>query len=169
MWVHATLVDSTLVAADAWLAPIPAARRERFYQETRPIGLALGIPDAVLPATYAAFEAYLERTLAPDGPIHPTPAARDIARHILRPPLGPVVPALGWLPTPAYRWTMWPSLELLPERVREELGLAWTPLHDAVSAWLTTGFRMWRPLIPTSLRWMPRARAADERIAGRGQ
>ena len=165
MWVHATLVDSTLVAADAWLAPIDRVRRERFYEETRPIGLALGIPDATLPRTYAGFDAYLERTLAPDGPIHPSAAAREIARHILRPPIGPVVPALGWLPTPAYRWTLWPALDLLPPRVRDELGLAWTPLHRVVSAWLTGGYRLWRPLIPTSIRWMPRARHADARVA----
>jgi uncharacterized protein (DUF2236 family) len=165
MWVHATLVDSTLVAADAWLAPVPPGARQRFYEETRPIGLALGITDTILPRDYAAFERYLERTLAPAGPIHPTATARAIARHILRPPLGPVVPVLGWLPTPAYRWTMWPALDLLPPRIREEFGLAWTPLHGAVTSWLVTGYRLWRPLIPTWLRWMPRARAADRRLA----
>jgi uncharacterized protein (DUF2236 family) len=165
MWVHATLVDSTLVAADAWLAPVERARRERFYAETRPIGLALGIPEATLPETLDGFEAYLERTLAPDGAIHPTAASRAIARHILRPPLGPVAPLLAWLPTPAYRWTMWPALDLLPPRVLDELGLSWTPLHRAVSAWLVGGFRLWRPVIPTSLRWMPKARAADARVS----
>jgi uncharacterized protein (DUF2236 family) len=165
MWVHATLVDSTLVAADQWLAPIERARRERFYQETRPIGRALGIPEATLPQSLDGFEAYLDRMLAPDGPVRPTPAAREIARHILRPPLGPVIPPLAWVPTPAYRWTMWPALDLLPPRIRDELGLKWTPLHGAVSAWLTQGFRLWRPLIPTSIRWMPKARAADARVA----
>src|SRR5438093_9824206 len=35
LWVHATLVDSTIVVADAWLARLPRARRERYYAETR--------------------------------------------------------------------------------------------------------------------------------------
>jgi len=164
LWVHATLVDSTLVAADAWLEPLSRARRERYYAETRPIGRAFGIPDDLLPATIDDFDAYLDRMLAPDGPIRPTATARRLAPYVLQPPLGPVVPALGWLPTPAYRWTLWPAVGLLPPRVRAELGLSWGPLHRAVSGWLVSGFRLWRPLVPTALRWMPPARAADRRV-----
>jgi len=168
MWVHATLVDSTLVAADAWLERLARERRERYYEETRPIGRAFGIPESLLPPTLAGFDAYLEEMLAPDGPIHPSATARRLAPYVLQPPLGPVVPALGWLPSATYRWTMWPAIGLLPVRVREELGLSWGPVHRAVSAWLVGGFRLWRPIVPISLRWMPRARAADRRVARRG-
>lgn len=169
LWVHATLVDSTLLAADRWLRPLDRASRERYYAETRPIGRALGIPDALLPATWAAFEAYLAATLDPSGPIHPSPIARRLAPHVLRPPLGPVVPPLGWVPPPLYAWTMWPAVGLLPARIRREYGLAWTAVHRAVSTWLVAGFRAWNPLVPTWLRWMPRARAADRRIAATAQ
>ena len=166
LWVHATLVDSTLVAADAWLGTVSRERRERFYDETRPIGRAFGIPEALLPPTLDTFESYLEHMLAPSGPIHPSATARRLAPYILRPPLGPVIPPLGWLPSLFYRWTLWPALRLLPPRVREKFGLSWGPLHRGVAAWLVCGFRLWRPLVPTSLRWMPRARAADRRMAG---
>src|SRR5689334_24842894 len=40
LWVHATLVDSTIVVADRWLEPLGRARRECYYAETMPIGRA---------------------------------------------------------------------------------------------------------------------------------
>jgi uncharacterized protein (DUF2236 family) len=65
---------------------------------------------------------------------------------------------------------LWPALGLLPERVRDEYGFRFRSLERAVSAWLVAGWRVWRPLIPTSWRWMPQARAADRRIGiGPGQ
>src|SRR5438552_7450178 len=69
MWVHATPVDSTIVAADAWLEPLSRLRRRRYYAETLPIGRAFGIPSELLPADLEAFETYLEAMLAPDGAI----------------------------------------------------------------------------------------------------
>jgi uncharacterized protein (DUF2236 family) len=165
MWVHATLVDSTIESYDAWLEPYPRAARARFYAETRPIGRAFGIPDALLPPDIDGFDAYMARMLAPDGPIRVSPTAREIGRAILNPPLGPVIPSLGWLPSPAYAWTLWPAVGLLPPRLRDEFGLRWGPLERAVSAWLVAGWRRWRPLVPTSLRWVVQARAADRRIA----
>jgi uncharacterized protein (DUF2236 family) len=102
--------------------------------------------------------------LADHGPIHVTPTARGIGRDIVNPPLGPVVPMLGWVPPVAYRWTLWPAIGLLPERLRREFGFGWGPRERAVSAWLVSTWRAWRPLVPTSLRWMHHARAADARV-----
>lgn len=166
LWVHATLVDSTLVAADAWLEPLSRDRRARFYRETRPIGRAFGIPDDVLPPDIDAFDAYLAGMLAPGGPVQVGATARALAPFVLRPPLGPVVPFLGWVPRDVYSWVLWPAIGLLPESVRRGYGLSWGPLEQAVSAWLVTGYRIWRPWFPTGLRWMPQALAADRRVAG---
>jgi len=178
LWVHATLIESTLAAYDAWLEPLSRERRARLYDETKPLARAFGITDGLLPADLDAFDAYYAGMLGPDGPVHPTPVARELARAILRPPLGPLArlapapagpavrPLLELVPVETYAWTLWPSVGLLPERVREEYGLAWGPLHEAVSGWLVAGWQAWRPLIPTGWRWMPQARAADRRIAG---
>jgi uncharacterized protein (DUF2236 family) len=164
LWVHATLVDSTIVAYDRWLGPLPPDRRARFYAETRPIGRAFGVPDGLLPADLDAFDDYFARMLGPAGPAHPTPTAREIAGAILAPPLGPVVPPLGWVPAAAYRWTLWPAIGLLPDGVRSDYGFAWGAREQAVSAWLVGAWRAWRPLVPPALRWMPQARAADRRM-----
>jgi uncharacterized protein (DUF2236 family) len=168
LWVHATLVDTTIVAADAWLEPMTTQQRARYYAETVPIGRAFGVRDDLLPAGIDAFDAYVASMLAPDGPVHPGPVARDLADAVLHPPLGPVLPAFGWVPAKAYSWTLWPSLGLLPESVRDEYGFRWGPLERVVSAWLVAGWRLWRPRLPASFRQMPQALAADRRAGGLG-
>jgi uncharacterized protein (DUF2236 family) len=165
LWVHATLVNSTIVANDRWLGPLPRVRQAAFYAETRSIGRAFGIPESLLPADLDAFERYLADMLAPTGPVHPTPVARDIAAAVLAPPLGPIVRALDWLPPPAYAWTLWPSMGLLPPSVRAEYGLRWGPRERAVSAWLVAAWRSWRPLLPPAFRQLPQATIADRRVA----
>jgi uncharacterized protein (DUF2236 family) len=165
LWVHATLIDATLVAHDAWIGSLTRDDRTRFYAETRPIGRALGIPEAALPADLDAFEAYLAAQLGPSGPIRVTPTARGLARTILAPPLGPLHPGLASVPASLYAWTLWPAVALLPPQIREAYGLSWTGRERAVAAWLALGFRGWRPLLPRPWRTMPQALAADARMA----
>ena len=179
LWVHATLVESTIAVYDAWLEPLPTARRAAYYAETRPIGRAFGVPETSLPADLAAFERYVAEMLGPAGPVHASPVARELAGVVLRPPLAPLatllpLPAgqaaavLRRIPAGAYAWTLWPSVGLLPPSVREDYGLSWGPVERAVSAWLVAGWRGWRPLLPAGFRQMAKARAADDRVAGSG-
>ena len=185
LWVHATLVDSTLVAVDAWQVPLDPATRADFYAETVPVGRLFGIPDDLLPQDIDAFDAYMCAMLAPAGPVHPTATARDLARAILRPPLpgvvqgrievllGPAAPAarrvLALVPQPAVDALMIPAIGLLPASTREEYGLAWGPAERTIDRWLTTTWGFWRPKVPPSLRWFPQARAADARTARAAQ
>ena len=166
LWVHATLVDTTIAAYDAWLEPMPRDQRARYYAETLPIGRAFGVPADLLPPDLDAFESYVASMLAPDGPIRVSPVARDLADAVLHPPLGPVVPALAAVPARFYAWTLWPSIGLLPVSVRIDYGFRWGPLERAVSAWLVAGWRGWRPLLPVTFRQMPQALAADRRVSG---
>jgi uncharacterized protein (DUF2236 family) len=166
LWVHATLVDTTIAAYDAWLEPMPRDQRARYYAETLPIGRAFGVPVNLLPPDHEAFESYVASMLAPDGPIRVSPVARDLADAVLHPPLGPVVPALAAVPARFYAWTLWPSIGLLPASVRTDYGFRWGPIERAVSAWLVAGWRGWRPLLPVTFRQMPQALAADRRVSG---
>ncbi len=171
LWVHATLVDSTIVAYDAWLEPLSRPARARFYEETIPLGLAFGIPASDLPPDLDAFEAYIASMVGPGGPVLVTPTARTLAGTILHPPLAPLAPPLAPLleriPTAAYDWTLWPALELLPADLRRQYGIPDAPVRRVVAAWLLAGWRAWRPLVPTALRWMPQARTADRRTVER--
>ena len=177
LWVHATLVDSTMAVADAWLEPLSRERRATYYAETLPIGKAFGVPDALLPPDVAAFDRYVAAMLSLDGPVRVSPIARELAGVILRPPLAPLAAllplptsaaraALARVPAATYAWTLWPSVGLLPPTVRDDYGLAWGARQRVVSAWLLAGFRAWRPLLPASFRQMPKALAADRRMGG---
>jgi uncharacterized protein (DUF2236 family) len=175
LWVHATLVDSTIVASDAWLEPLSRTQRAAFYAETRPIARAFGIPETLLPPDFDAFEGYLERMLAPDGPVQVSETARELGRAVLRPPLAPLAtwlpggatlrPLLATVPATTYAWTLWPAVGLLPDRIREGYELEWGVRQRLVSSWLVAGWRAWRPLLPEGFRQMPLSRAADRRVA----
>lgn len=175
LWVHATLVDSTIVAYDAWVEPLSRARRAAFYDETRPVARAFGVPDALLPPDLASFERYLERMLATDGTVQVSDTARELGRAVLRPPLAPLAtwlpggstlrPWLARVPVPTYAWTLWPAVGLLPERIRDAYEIDWGVRERMASKWLVAGWRAWRPILPDGFRQMPAARAADQRVA----
>jgi len=165
MWVHATLVDSTIVANQAWAEPVSRDQAARFYDETKPIARAFGVPERRLPADIDAFDAYIAAQLTEGGPVRVGDTARELAAAILHPPLPGVLRRAGIHPR-LYDWTLWPSLGLLPPRIRAAYGLRWGPLERAVSAWLVTAWRRWTPLLPPAFRQMPQALAADRRVAG---
>lgn len=174
LWVHATLVDSTIVANDAWMEPLSRDRRAAFYEETRPIARAFGVPDGLLPADLDAFEGYVSAMLAPGGPVSVSDTARALGAAVLAPPLAPLAawlpggsmlrPMLASVPPVIYAWTLWPAVGLLPERIREAYGLPWGIRERAVARWLVAGWRAWRPVLPEGFRQMPKARAADRRV-----
>jgi len=168
LWVHATLVDSTIVVADRWLEPLSRERQARYYAETLPIGRAFGIPAELLPADLDAFEAYLATAIGPDGPVRVGPLARELADVVLHPSLGPVAPMLSRLPASSYAWTLWPALGLLPPTVRADYGFRWGLLQEATSAWLVAGWRWWRSNLPAGFRQMPAALRADRRVGREG-
>ena len=179
LWVHATLVDSTIAAYDAWIEPLSPDRRARYYAETLPVGAAFGIPAARLPRDVEAFDEYVASMLAPGGAVEVGDLARELANTVLHPPLGPAAAALGWpganlapwldaIPASTYGWLLWPSIGLLPATVRDGYGLQWGVRERLVSTWLVSTWRAWRPLLPTTFRSMPQALAADRRIGAIG-
>jgi uncharacterized protein (DUF2236 family) len=175
LWVHATLVDSTIAAYDAWVEPLARAERARYYAETLPVGRAFGIPASRLPGDLDAFEAYLDDMLRPAGPIEVGDTARELAGAILHPPLGAAVAAAGFpfdrlagmadaIPSRAYAWLFWPAIGLLPPRIRESYALPWGIRQRAVAAWLVATWSAWRPVLPAEFRQMPQALRADRRV-----
>ena len=175
LWVHATLVDSTLVAYDAWIEPLTPDRRAAFYAETVAVGRAFGIPPDRLPRDIDAFDAYVAGMLAPGGEAQVGDTARGLADTILHPPLGPaaaaagaigevLAPLLDVIPPVLYGWLFWPAIGLLPPTVRAGYRLPWGPRERLVSAWLVTTWRVGRTVFPASIRQMPQALAADRRV-----
>jgi uncharacterized protein (DUF2236 family) len=181
LWVHATLIWATLLTVERWLAPVARERRARFYDETRVVGMLFGVPEDRLPANLEAFEGYVAAMLGRDGPVHPTSTSRELAKAILHPPLAPVVErggvadalgpaapgianALRRAPRSVLTPMLVPAVGLLPDALRQELGLSWGPVERALDAWLVTMWRAWRPLFPPAVRWFPQALAAYARV-----
>jgi uncharacterized protein (DUF2236 family) len=116
MWVHATLVDSAIVAYDTFVRRLGRRQRDEFYQESKLIGELLGIPRARYPSTYADFCDYLDEMLA--GPVQVTERARSLGRLVLRPPVR-LLPGPVMIPFEVI------TAGLLPAGLRKQYGLPW--------------------------------------------
>ncbi len=151
-WVHATLVDSALVAHERFVGPLRPTERRAFYDESRRTARLFGIPDHEIPPDWRAFRAYLRRML--HGPTLAVGAdSRAIAAALLDPPLPPGLRQLAAA-------TRLFTVGLLPPVLRARYRLAWTPLQARALAAATAAIRHARPLLPAALRYFPQARRA---------
>jgi uncharacterized protein (DUF2236 family) len=121
LWVHATLVYSSLAAYEFFVARLRSSEREQYLAEMNLMAELFGTPPDVLPRSYAEFEAYFREQLAGDT-ITVTAPAREVASVILATPL----PAPMRLLAPAHRLA---TARLLPPRLRHEYGLRWSAVH----------------------------------------
>src|ERR1700746_1074752 len=80
-WVHATLVETALLAHELVLPPLSQNERERYWSEARLYAALFGIPPESLPSDWASFVAYNEAMSASDV-LTVSGAARDIAHQI---------------------------------------------------------------------------------------
>jgi uncharacterized protein (DUF2236 family) len=156
MWVHATLVDTSLLVYDRYVHRLTIAERERYYEEQKTLGEAFGVPREHQPGSYAEFNEYFAGMVDSDA-IALTGALRDVTDATLRPDLPflarPVVEAVGLV-----------TAGLLPERLRQELGLPWGPNRERLLAASRTMLRGAIPLLPSLLRDFPPARRAERRV-----
>jgi uncharacterized protein (DUF2236 family) len=156
MWVHATLVATSLTVYTHWIGDLSIAEQRRFYDEQKSIGELFGVPRDMQPARLAEFWSYYNAMLDSDD-IAVTPVTRDVARSVMRPalPLGgrPLVDALNL-------GTVW----LLPPRLRADLDLAWGPNRERLLDASRVLVRRALPLLPRIAREFPAARGADRRV-----
>jgi uncharacterized protein (DUF2236 family) len=122
LWVHATLVYSSLAAYERFVQPLTAEERELYHEEMNLVARLFGTPPDVLPRNYAEFVAYWDSQLGSET-ITVTQPARRVAEVILAAPL----PAPLRLLAPAHRLA---TAHTLPPRLRDEYNLRWTPLHE---------------------------------------
>lgn len=161
LWVQTTLMVTSVEAYRRWVGEVTDLEADAFWQEARSVGVRMGIPLRVSPVDWPALRTYWDRMLAPDGPIQVTAEARAMAPMLVRPPL-PLAP--GW----AVDALGLPGLDLLPPRLREAYEIPWGPGRARAARLIATGVRAWTSVVPTTLRSMPQARAADRRVRRRG-
>src|SRR5829696_5959456 len=84
MWVHATLVATSLDVYTRWIGSLTIAERRRFYDEQKTAGEVFGVPIDRQPATLSAFYDYYDEMLESDV-LASTPVLHEVAASILSP------------------------------------------------------------------------------------
>ena len=154
-WVHATLVDSFLLAYALYVRPLSLAQRDEYCAGSAAIETLLGMPEGWLPRSEGELKAYLATMLA-GGEIAVTDTARELAHEILWPPRS----ALAW---PALATGRLATIGLLPSTLREGYGFAWDNRRAVAFHASAAVIRRVLPVTPSTLRHWPAARAAMRR------
>jgi uncharacterized protein (DUF2236 family) len=156
MWVHATLVRTSLDVYTRYVGQLSIADQRGYYEEQKLLGEKFGIPRDRQPEDLAAFNDYFAEMLASDR-IAMTGALRDVVDATLHPEL-PIVMR------PLLEAVNIATVGLLPDRLRSELGLSWTRnrrrVFDASRVVLSAAL----PVLPRVMREFPPARSADRRV-----
>jgi uncharacterized protein (DUF2236 family) len=157
LWVYATLMDTSLVAYETFVAPLSEEARERYYVEGRDAGRIWGIPPGEFPATLADLRAWMTEMID-TGEVAVSDQGREVGRAILHPPL-------WWLPPPVTLPMELLTIWLLPPALRAGFGCTWGPRREAAMRRVAALSRVVVPHLPSLARELPVARAARHRVA----
>lgn len=164
MWVHATLVDTTLVVFPKYVRKLSEDEQQRYYSEAKLMAKLFGLPYSHQPRDLDDFKEYMKERLDSEE-ICVTEPALDVAKNVLNPmlPWGPSLRA-----GPAWAGVRMITAGLMPPKLRKQYGLSWDPVRAGIllasSAWVK---HMLLPLLPDFVRASAMARDAEqERAAG---
>lgn len=159
-WVHATFVDTMLVAHDAFVGGLSADDADTFVQEWDAVAALMGVPASMRWPDRTALRAYVADSIR-SGVVAPGDGSRLVARTVLDPPLRSA------RMRPAWAVLGFTTVGLLPDPIRRGYGLGWTPAHSAAHAALRLSVRTMRPALPRRMRVSPVHGFAMERVLGR--
>jgi uncharacterized protein (DUF2236 family) len=158
LWVHATLIDTSLVVYGRFVTPLSRPQAAGYYRDSCALAGLLGIPESMIPRTLDDFRDYLARALARDVAVGTE--ARAVARLIFHPggvaSLAPVAAVLELI-----------TVGLLPSEVRRQYGYAWSQGRERLLDAFAAAVRAALPTIPRVLRVAPAARAVERRARRR--
>src|SRR4051812_8661834 len=156
MWVHATLVRTSLDVYTRYVGPLSIADQRAYYEEQKLLGEQFGVPRDRQPEDLGAFNDYFQDMLASDR-IAVTDALRDVVDATLR-------PEMPFVMRPVLEAVNVATVGLLPDRLRAELGLKWTPTRRRVLNPSRVVLSAALPVLPRVMRDFPPARSADRRV-----
>ena len=110
---------------------------------------------ADIPPTIEELRAWMDEMIR-SGRVRVTPAAREIARAVLYP--------VRWTPRLAWDAAHLVSLATLPDPLRRQYGIRWSPTRDRGMDRVAAATRLALPLVPGFLRHAPQARTAERRV-----
>jgi len=122
LWVHATLVQTSLAAYERFVDPLSREDEERYYQEMAVVARLFGTPASVIPHTLADFREYFAAQIGGET-LAVTAPAKEVAAVILEAHL----PLPMRVFVPAHRLA---TAGPLPPRLRDNYGLRWSAFHE---------------------------------------
>jgi uncharacterized protein (DUF2236 family) len=158
-WVHATLIESALMAHDLVLPAMAAQERELYYGESRRFAALFGVPASALPPDWTGFARYCEAMRQPHSLVV-SDAARAIAAEIF-------AGAGLWVRAP--RWYMALTAQMLPPHLREQFELRDRDVEPHIAAQAVSWARRIYPALPERLRHVGPYQEAMARLAGRAR
>jgi len=147
LWVHATLVDTSLLCYNLFISPLTPAEQDTFYQESKEVAHLLGLLPDKMPGTVDDLRQYVY-DMVHSNRLVVTPQARQLAHQVLFPP-APAI--LG----PLMHLNLQVTCALLPQPVREIYGLEWDRHHQLIFDLSVRGMRTIIPRLPVYLRELP--------------
>ena len=158
-WVHATLIDSAVVAHNLVLPPLSAEEQERHYSESRLFAGLFGIPRQSLPSDCHDFVAYVEAMSSSDT-LTVSAQARTIARQLFE--------GTGtWLSVP--KWYQHLTAHLLPPQLRTAFGFRYGDAERLAAGRTIKRLRRVYRLLPSRLRYVGPYQEAQARMRGRAR
>lgn len=151
-WVHATLVDTSLVIYERFFHPLTLEERMAYYEESKVVARLFGIPEKLIPLTLDAFDEYM-RVMFSSDELAVSSESKEIAEAILNPPL-PIGLRQGARSTNIF------TIGLLPPLLRERYGFGWNPAWELALSAIAATTRNSLPHLPGALRYWPHARRA---------
>lgn len=159
LWVHATLVDTTIAVRERLDGALPTALKDTYIVEMNRFAALFGIPRDLLPDGWAAHEAYMQRMLGSDV-IAVAPCAKEMAMFLIgrngsqQPPLG--------------RFAEMLTATMLPKHLAREFGLVRTTLSTTSVHVALSAFAPFYRRLPTRAVAIPARSAATRRLRGQG-
>jgi uncharacterized protein (DUF2236 family) len=159
-WVHATLIDTSVLVYERLLGPLAPKQREQYYEETKLFAALFGIPEEALSPDWNSFVAY-NRTMWESTTLTVIPAARRIASQLME------SPSSGGVRLP--EWYRALTALLCPPPIRQGFGGSFGEREkrqaETALRWITRLY----PALPSHLRHVGPYLEAEARLSGRRQ
>lgn len=161
LWVHATVVDTTMLVYRHFVNYLTEHEQSTYYEAMKEPARLLGVPDHVLPPDLSAFRTYMREMV--NGPeLLATDAGRSLVASVLRPPVRLAL-------RPATEAGRLVTLALLPDRIRNLFGLEAGPSARLTFAITSRASRAVLPFLPDAIRSFPQARDGRPSPIDRGE
>ena len=158
LWVFATLADSAVLSYELFVRRLTTAEKDAYYDETLHATQVLGLRRALAPSDFAGLREYVSEQIA-SGAVRVDDTGYAMAQATLYPPNA------RFVPRPAFDAGAFITAALLPPELRTQFRLPWSLRHQAAFEVFVRLVRGGVPLLPSTLRHVPQARAARRRVA----